>query len=359
MAICMNKQITPPSLPKSKTTERYDSLDGLRAYSMICIVIMHVKAFLPYSEASVIGTFSYFVALFMMVSAFSMCCGYYDKVKNGLIQPSRFYGRRYMRILPYFAFLCLLDLVLLPSIPALYEFFANATLCFGLLPNPQMNMMGLGWFVGLIFVFYILFPFFVFMLDNKKRAWVALVITYAFSLIAVAYFYRPPFVSASMSIHSIHNIIYFLPFFVAGGLIYLYRNDIFAFGQSHKITTGIITLFLSIAYFIVIDVTHDEYIRLIITLVMFSVWVIYAISTNSMFLNNKFTNFLSKISMEMYLAQMVVFRGIMMIHPERYIQNDTILYVAVSLATLVLLIPFTYITKYYIVDKVVDKIVKK
>lgn len=339
--------------------ERYDALDGLRAYSMICIVIMHVKAFLPYSKASVIGTFSYFVALFMMVSAFSMCCGYYDRVKNGGIQPSKFYGRRYMRILPYFAFLCLLDLIMHPNISSLYEFFANSTLCFGLLPNPQMNMMGLGWFVGLIFVFYLLFPFFVFMIDNKKRSWCSLLISFVFSIIALAYFYRPPFVEATMSIHSIHNIIYFMPFFVAGGIIYLHRESIVGFGKSNKILFTIITLILSIGYFIAIDVTNNEYIRLPLTLVMFSVWVLYAISSDNAFLNNKLTNFLSKISMEMYLAQMVVFRGIQMLHPERYIQNDTSLYIVVSLLTIVLLVPFTYITKNYIVDKIVDRIVKK
>ena len=62
--------------------------------------------------------------------------------------------------------------------------------------------------------------------------------------------------------------------------------------------------------------------------------------------------------MEMYLAQMVVFRGIQMMHLERIVQNDTMLYIAVSLLTVVLLVPFTYITKFYIVDKVVDKLIK-
>ena len=47
---------------KSEACERYDSLDGLRAYAMICIVIMHIRAFLPYTKVGVISYFSSFVA---------------------------------------------------------------------------------------------------------------------------------------------------------------------------------------------------------------------------------------------------------------------------------------------------------
>lgn len=342
----------------SSENGRFGSLDGLRAYAMICIVIMHVKAFLPYSKASVIGSFSSFVALFMMVSAFSMCCGYYERIKQGAIQPTAFYKRRYMRILPYFAFLCLIDLAIHPSISAVYELFANSTLCFGLLPNPNMDMMGLGWFLGLIFVFYMIFPFFVFMIDNKRRSWFSLVLATIFAFLSIAYFYRPPFIDAKSAMN-VHNIIYFMPFFVAGGILYLYRDIIITLGISNKGWVTIITLLITIGYFIIVGSTKNEYLRLLLSLFTFSIWVFYAISTNSMFLNNMFANFLSGISMEMYLAQMIVFRGVQMLHPEKYIQNDTLLYIVVSLLTLVLLVPFTYITKKYVVDKVVNRLIKK
>lgn len=82
-----------------------------------------------------------------------------------------FYKKRYTRILPFFAFLCVVDLLVSPSIGSLYEFFANITLCFGFLPNyGAITVIGVGWFLGIIFVFYMLYPFFVFLMDNKKRA---------------------------------------------------------------------------------------------------------------------------------------------------------------------------------------------
>lgn len=342
---------TPPR--NSIENNRYGSLDGLRTYAMICIIIMHVKAFLPYHPAKVIGTFSDFVLLFMMVSAFSMCCGYYQRIKEGTITPSRFYKRRYLRILPYFAFLCIIELIVEHNLTSLYEFFANMTLCFNLLPNPQIEMMSLGWFLGIVFLFYLLFPFFVFMLDNKRRAFVAFGTTIVFAIIAMAYFYNPPFVEKSPQMH---NIVYCMPFFVAGGLIYLEREAIIKYGESHRILIAVVTIILSIVFFVLMDRTNNKYYIYGLELLMFSIWVIYAISSKDVVLNNKATRFLSKISLEMYLAQMFAFRGVQLLHLENYISNETWLYIVTSLLTLAVVIPFTYITKTYIVDMLVKRL---
>lgn len=333
--------------------ERYESLNGLRAYAMICIIIMHVKAFLPYHQARIIGSFSHFVLLFMMISAFSMCCGYYQRIKEGTITPLQFYKRRYFRILPYFAFLCVIALVIEHNLTSLYEFFANVTLCFGLLPNPQIEMMSLGWFLGIIFLFYLLFPFFVFMLDNRRSAWISLILSLLFAFIAIAYFYKPPFVNKSPQMH---NIIYCMPFFVMGGIIYLGRKRITDFGMTHTVLITILTLALSVGYFILMASINNVYFIYALELSMYSIWIIYAISTSPKFMDNKLTSFLSRISLEMYLAQMFAFRGVQLLHLENYVSNETWLYVITCILTLAVVIPFTYITKTFIVDKIVDRI---
>lgn len=333
--------------------ERYSSLDGLRTYAMICIIIMHVKAFLPYQHAKIIGSFSHFVLLFMMVSAFSMCCGYYQRIKEGAIAPSQFYKRRYIRILPYFSFLCLLEFALHHNLTSFYELFSNMTLCFGLLPNPQIEMMSLGWFLGIIFIFYLLFPFFVFMIDNIRRAYLSLIISFAFAVISIAYFFEPPFVEKNPQMH---NIIYCMPFFVMGGIIYLEREIISSFGKKHISLITIITILLTTAYFIFRASISNTYVIYVLELLMFSIWIMYAISSTDVFLNNKVTCFLSKISLEMYLAQMVAFRGIQLLHLENFVSNEIWLYVLTSILTLAVVIPFTYITKTFIVDKIVDRL---
>ena len=95
-----------------------------------------------------------------MVSAFGMCCGYYEKFKAGTINIEAFYKRRYEKLWPFFALLCILDVVISPSADSVYEIFANLTMLQGLLPNPQISVVGVSWTLAVIFVFYLLFPFF-------------------------------------------------------------------------------------------------------------------------------------------------------------------------------------------------------
>lgn len=95
-----------------------------------------------------------------------MCCGYYEKIKNGRISANDFYTKRYKRIWPYFALLCLIGLAFDRTIVGVWQTFSDLTLCFNLLPNPDIKIIGVGRFIGLIFLFYIMFPFFVYLIDN-------------------------------------------------------------------------------------------------------------------------------------------------------------------------------------------------
>lgn len=82
----------------------------------------------------------------------------------------------------------LLDFVKDHNLESLCESFANITLCFGLYPNADITVIGVGWFLGLVFVFYMLFPFFVFLISNRRRAWFALIIAIALYAVGVLHF---------------------------------------------------------------------------------------------------------------------------------------------------------------------------
>lgn len=72
------------------TKEHYSSLDGIRAYAAIGIVLMHILANISvkpsenYCTQTLIPFFTDFTLLFMLVSAFSMCCGYYQRIKEAV-----------------------------------------------------------------------------------------------------------------------------------------------------------------------------------------------------------------------------------------------------------------------------------
>lgn len=199
---------------------RYDAIDGLRAYSAIGIALMHVLVNGNYMLSSfifeqVIPSFTNLVFLFMVVSGFSLCCGYFHQVINNLISVNEFYSKRYAKIWPFFALLCVLDFVISPSKNALYEVFVNLTLCFGLLPNADISVIGVGWFLGLVFVFYLVFPFFCYLLSDKERAWRSFAATLVFHYLCTVRF------TAGRA-----NIVYSAMFFVAGGMIFLYKETL-------------------------------------------------------------------------------------------------------------------------------------
>lgn len=153
--------------------KHFHSLDGLRAIAALSIVAMHVLSNSNYKMSGfiaqrVIPSFSDFVFLFMTISAFGMCCGYYERIMHNQLSLSHFYERRFRKILPFFGILVLLDLILEPSLSHLYEAFADLTLLFGFLPEAgNITVIGVGWFLGVIFVFYLIFLFSVFFLKIK------------------------------------------------------------------------------------------------------------------------------------------------------------------------------------------------
>ncbi|MDO4326871.1 MAG: acyltransferase family protein [bacterium] len=199
--------------------KRYGAIDGLRMIAAFGIVMRHMQANNNYEIGgfvydTIIPSLTDFVFLFMVVSAFGMCCGYRDKVLANQLNLTDFYSKRYKKILPFFGILVLLDVVMSHSVSSIYEGFADLTLLFGFLPN-TITVIGVGWFIGLIFIFYLIFPFFCVLLENKKRAWAAFGISLIYNFACVNYF------DVGRT-----NILYSGCFFIAGGLIYLYREEI-------------------------------------------------------------------------------------------------------------------------------------
>ena len=126
--------------------EWYDNLDGIRAYLCIGVIFIHILAngyigFRGFVFGRFIGSIANPVFLFMTISSFSMCCGYYEQFKEGIVDINRFYIRRYERIWPFFAILCTLELLIDHSLTSLYEWFADLTLSFGLLPNADISVV--------------------------------------------------------------------------------------------------------------------------------------------------------------------------------------------------------------------------
>ena len=94
------------------------------------------------------------------------------------------------------------------------------------------------------------------------------------------------------------NILFSACFFIAGGLIYLYRDEILKI--KNWLILGV-TCIAIVAYYLLNQC-------IFMCLLVPSVLLMYAIISDTKFLNNKITKFISGISMEIYLCHMMIFR---------------------------------------------------
>lgn len=300
----------------SKCIRHYNSIDGLRALSCIGIILMHIEANTEYKlEGSFafekfIPDFTWLVYLFLMISGFGMCVGYLSKFQSGKVDLETFYKKRYMKILPFFGFLLLIALIMEHSTSAVYEVSIEVLLLHGLLPNNAVSVIGVCWTLGVIFLFYLLFPAFSVLMKSKKCAWMSLMISLWIVFVCDNYFFSDYFVTGSFTPR--HNFLYCLPMFIGGGLVYLYRDEIEVIGEKHRWALLVSCIAASVVWYSIQNTSGMAF--YCGTLLLYCLWLSYAIGSNSKFLSSKLMRFLSGISMEMYLAQMVVFRVIERLH---------------------------------------------
>lgn len=313
--------------------EHYENLDALRVLASAGIILMHVKAngnfgVTGFVYERVISSFTNFTLLFMVLSAFSMCCGYYLKFKNNSITLEEFYKRRYRRIWPCFALLCTIELIVEHSLASLYEWFADLTLAFGLLPNAKISVIGVGWFLGTVFAFYMMFPFFVFICSNKKRAWFAFAVSIILNFLCRAYFFDENHIAAEFGRGQ--NIIYSSMFFISGGLLYLHRDIIKNIKSSWLI---VLLAGLSVAFYYVVD--NSVYTMLVLFSLITACGIAYwGGGYNNASLPRRIIRFLAGISMEIYLCHMFVFRALEKLNLLHLANNETFSYIIASSLTL-------------------------
>lgn len=284
--------------------KRYDGLDGLRAYCALGVLVMHVlkgydfglhgyffETFMPYLGDLVFP--------FMVISGFSLCCGYFEPIVNRTMPLDRFYTKRFTRVWPFFAVLCLMDFAMNPSVGALHELLADLTLCFGLIPA-KLEVIGVGWFLGVAFVFYFLFPFVCYLLSDKRRAWLAMVASMLLCYLATFYFHRA---RVSIAVCA--------PFFMAGGMMYLYRDALSRFmGRFWYLmlpfTAGLVVSYCLLSAGGRLSQMLDMLAMLGIS-VMLVLFGIRAPKHKRTILINPVTKKLSELSLEIYLSHMVIF----------------------------------------------------
>lgn len=321
--------------------KKYRNIDALRSFGCLAIIAWHVKANTNFNGGGVlteriIPSFDYLVYLFMIISGFGMCNGYYQKLKDGNYDLNKFYSRRYKKTVPFFSILIIVNCILEFNRENIFEGLMEITMLFGFLPNNSLSVIGVAWTLGAIFAFYIIFPFVVFLLNDKRKGIISLIVTLGITYMCQSYFMTEKFVTSNFTMR--HSFLFCLPYFLSGGLIYLYRNELSATVNLHKRAVLLGCVILAVEYLLSPDEIGGFDMIVPKTLILYSAMVCAVLGEQNKWLSNRFTKFISEISMEMYLAHMVVFRVVEKLHIEKVCDNAILRYVITYFMVVLLLV---------------------
>lgn len=321
--------------------KKYRNIDALRSFGCLAIIAWHVKANTNFNGGGVlteriIPSFDYLVYLFMIISGFGMCNGYYQKLKDGNYDLNKFYSRRYKKTVPFFSILIIVNCILEFNRENIFEGLMEITMLFGFLPNNSLSVIGVAWTLGAIFAFYIIFPFVVFLLNDKRKGIISLIVTLGITYMCQSYFMTEKFVTSNFTMR--HSFLFCLPYFLSGGLIYLYRNELSATVNLHKRAVLLGFVILAVGYLLSPDEIGGFDMIVPKTLILYSAMVCAVLGEQNKWLSNRFTKFISEISMEMYLAHMVVFRVVEKLHIEKVCDNAILRYVITYFMVVLLLV---------------------
>lgn len=139
---------------------------------------------------------------------------------------------------------------------------------------------------------------------------------------------------------------YSFVYFCIGGLIYLYKDSLDK--MSKKSLLGIFVFMCAII--VLFYNLQIEYILTFEIILVFSLLLILAINTeNNKMLSNKIASFISKISMEIYLSHMLIFRIIEKLHLTKIFENNYMSFftttVIVTVCTIIFALGYNKITE--------------
>mgnify|MGYP004463178697 CR=1 FL=1 len=329
------------------SNNRYENLDGLKVIAAFGIVAMHVSSNMGHPLTSkiatnIIGSMTHFVKLFLILSGFGMCCGYYEMFKSGKVNLEKFYIRRFAKNVPFFALLIFIDTLFSIKTVLWRDVFASLTMAFNLFPSHDMSIIGVSWTLGVIFVFYFMFPFYVFLISTTKRAWLTMIICFILNWCCCDYY-------ESVDKTDGANFLFLSIYFVIGGVLYLYRERIQKkVSRVPKFLVLLATAVITIIWYL-IPINEFSFFFTVKTVILFAMWIVFAISQPTKLLKNNITKTLSQVSLEVYLSHMMVFRIVEKVEIINRINNGNIAYIIVLFLTIALTIAFALIAK-----KVID-----
>jgi peptidoglycan/LPS O-acetylase OafA/YrhL len=163
---------------KARGKKHFNSLDGLRAISILMVLVGHLNGTRGFFQANLgIGDYAHLgVVVFFVISGFLITSLLLlEHEEKGAISLKLFYARRAVRIFPasYFYITCVSILWWMGFVPMhLRDFLHAVTYTVNYLPNPAWHIGHL-WSLSVEEQFYLLWPFAVVAAGPRRAPWIA------------------------------------------------------------------------------------------------------------------------------------------------------------------------------------------
>lgn len=290
----------------NKVKKYFEGLQGLRGLAALGIIAYHMYVLEGYTGTNsildkTVGMGGLFVQLFFMLSSFSLMCGYAEAFWTGTLDYENFYKRRFAKLAPTFYFSLCLHLLLNWAV-GIKESFANilgtASFLYALMPSHQESIVMAGWALGIEIIFYLIFPFFLVVTKSKLRTILFLVAGIALQYSYIMYY--------GVDIELSHiNIVYQLPPFIWGAVLFHIVPYMERICERCRRNIGIgIQIILLIILVVWVEFSTNKF----TVYITFSLLILNQINYKDFWINNPLLIKLGKISYEMYLLHMVVYR---------------------------------------------------
>ncbi|MHA1358118.1 MAG: acyltransferase family protein [Candidatus Helarchaeota archaeon] len=187
--------------------KQLDGINALKTIGIIMIVLGHLSILvgIPSYLNFIKARFGLAVQLFFIMSGFSLCYGYYDRL-NSQAELKKYYIRRFFRIAPLFYLMIAIWGIYLYFRYGMsftpYEYLINVSFTFNFFPGLQESIVYAGWFLGVLCLFYLIFPIFVTLVRRVISAILLLVVM----LFLASYYYKTVSVIPGLELYSFIHI---------------------------------------------------------------------------------------------------------------------------------------------------------
>lgn len=296
-------------------TDRYENLNAVRTVSSVMIVLMHVMVnggfIVPDNMLfTLVGRAGALVEMFFILSAFSMCCGYFEKMKNGTMLPKEFYLRRFGKFAPFFWMITAAYTVPM-AVKAISvkesldriaeEAFFNISLLFGFLPDNRMDVAGIGWTLGVIFAFYLLFPFFVCITEDKRKTTASFALFLAVNSVMIHYY-------SGTGRFLKGNILYQMCFFALGAFLYHFRKPLRSAVNAVPCMEWLCIISGTVISMVLMP--EDIFVRNVAYMMGFGLIITGCLGKENRVFSNAVMRIGAEYSFELYLSHMLVFTAV-------------------------------------------------